>query len=486
MNKIKEIINNRKFVVVVIALLMMVTLITGTYAWFTWSNNSSENTSLTMTIGRLADVTFTSGNDINTGLTPVFNYTDGESTTFSIDNRDTSGTTINYVVKLNVTSLPVISDDNESIEALKSLKYVLLKGEEVVAENSLSGVSNGDSIDIYTGSMSTSGTQEFTFYIYIDGNMENPSSMMNTTFVGELMVEASAKVETFVDYLTNLYMSASPAQATVANNEIYYYYAPSVNMMNDGMNASYEWEDGANTGNIRYYGSAPANYIDIGDRDSSGNVIPWRIIGVFKNMKLADDSTDTLVKVIRDESIGNMAWDDDLNDWNNATLKTYLNEGEYYTGLSQNIKDKIARVEWNLGGYNDIIYSNDIYGYERGELKSDDSFKTVWEGNIALMYPSDYGYAADLTKCSQFLYKYNTDTTNCTGTDWMYYDDIFEWFLTPNSSNSDGAWDVYNGSVGEYTVVDFGIGVRPVLYLNSDLVRVSGDGKTVESAYVVR
>lgn len=264
MKNIKEILNNRKFVIVIILLLIVITLVTGTYAWLSWANADEEDTSLTLTIGKLADVTFTSGNDINTGLTPVFNYSDGESTTFAINNRDTSGTTVNYVVKLNVTSLPVISDENESIEALKSLKYVLLKGEEVVAENSLSGVSNGDSIEIYTGSMSTSGTESFTFYIYIDGNMENPSSMMNTTFVGELMVEAE-EGELFVDFLTNKYLNANPTQTTVANNGIYYYYAPSVNMMNDGMNASHEWEDGANTGNIRYYGATPNNYIDIGD-----------------------------------------------------------------------------------------------------------------------------------------------------------------------------------------------------------------------------
>ena len=35
----------------------------GTYAWFTWK--SSSNTNVTLSIGNLADVTFTSGPDIN-------------------------------------------------------------------------------------------------------------------------------------------------------------------------------------------------------------------------------------------------------------------------------------------------------------------------------------------------------------------------------------------------------------------------------------
>ena len=44
----------------------------GTYAWFNWI--SPSNTSVTLSIGNLADVTFTSGPDINiTNLAPVYN-----------------------------------------------------------------------------------------------------------------------------------------------------------------------------------------------------------------------------------------------------------------------------------------------------------------------------------------------------------------------------------------------------------------------------
>lgn len=61
----------------VILLLMSLVGSLGTYAWFTWK--STSNTSLTMTIGKLADVIFTSGNNISTStLSPVYNYTDGE------------------------------------------------------------------------------------------------------------------------------------------------------------------------------------------------------------------------------------------------------------------------------------------------------------------------------------------------------------------------------------------------------------------------
>ena len=112
----EKIIHSRLFVIILIVILIFMVIITGTYAWFTW--NSTENTELTMTIGKLADVTFTSGNDINTGLTPVYNYYDGEKTTFSINNRNNSGDMAIYKINFNITS---ISNKNPTVNTYTSI-----------------------------------------------------------------------------------------------------------------------------------------------------------------------------------------------------------------------------------------------------------------------------------------------------------------------------------------------------------------------------
>lgn len=170
----------KKYMIIGIFILMIALVgSVGTYAWFTWK--STSNTSLTMSIGKLADVIFTSGNDISTStLAPVFNYTDGELTTFSINNRDTSGTIINYGVKLNITS---IATELKST----SLKYVLLKNNIKVKEGDFSTISTG-STTIYSDSISTSGITNYKFYLYIDGNIENNTSMINKTLSGTLTV----------------------------------------------------------------------------------------------------------------------------------------------------------------------------------------------------------------------------------------------------------------------------------------------------------
>ena len=178
-NKINKFIHSKYLLISLIVLLVLLVIATGTYAWFTW--RSTSNTSLTMNIGKLADVTFNSGNDISTStLAPVYNYTDGEKTTFSINNKDTTGTIVDYAVKLNITSIATELKNT-------SLKYVLLKNNTIVQEGDFSTISTG-STTIYSDSISTSGITNYKFYLYIDGNIENNTSMINKTLSGTLTV----------------------------------------------------------------------------------------------------------------------------------------------------------------------------------------------------------------------------------------------------------------------------------------------------------
>ena len=89
----------------------------------------------------------------------------------------------------------------------------------------------------------------------------------------------------------------------------------------------------------RYIGADPDNYIQFNNE-------LWRIIGIF----------DGQLKIIRNESFGEMQWDDEdeqnpygENDWSTASLQTYLN-GDYYNNISSNDQSKIANYTWKLGG----------------------------------------------------------------------------------------------------------------------------------------
>ena len=245
-------------------------------------------------------------------------------------------------------------------------------------------------------------------------------------------------------------------------------------------------------------------------------------INVFKNIEKSDGTTEDLVKIIRDESIGNYSWDYTSsgsydNNWNDATLNTMLN-GAYYnstttsyynnsttatqvdftsTGLSAEAQSKVENVLWNLGGistsssasnYYLNLYSEGYYKWERETIVYSGR-PTEWVGKIGLMYPSDYGYATDLGSCSQTLYNYGSSTSSyaCRTNDWLYESSLNQWTLSPNSNNANLVFVVSSlGRVYYYFAYGSSNGVRPVLYLKSDAAIV-GEGTTSEGInyYVV-
>ena len=320
------------------------------------------------------------------------------------------------------------------------------------------------------------------------------------------MVPQSELKPTLASVITNLYISST--KTPVTNNSITYQYDTKNNLMQD------------TAGNIRYYGASPNNYVYFNcDSYPSTNCELWRIIGVF----------DGKIKLMRNETIGEYSWDtsassvnsgNGVNEWSQADLMKLLNPGHesesvggslYYdskSGLCYRItvnktiicdftkngikndvtRNMIAETTWNLGGWNSSdIFSNVMYEKERGATTVSNSSDgitraTTWTGKIALPYPSDYGFATDLSKCSQTLSNYysSTDSYACRSNDWMYSifkTNTFNWLLTPLSGNANNAFNVYSaGYVNKNTSVYGANGVAPVLYLGSDQDIVAGDG----------
>ena len=495
----------KKYMIVgIIVLLISLVGSIGTYAWFTWS--STNNTSLTMSIGELADVSFSSDNDISTNtLAPVFNYTDGERTTFTIRNK--SDSELKYKVLLNITSID---------EELKSsnLKYKLLNGNNVLVEGDFSNITSNSSITLYESTL-TKGNISFIFYLYIDGNEENDLNMMDKNITGNITIEANAGTN-LAEHITKLYTNATKTPKTV--NSVTYNLAPSEFLMNDRLGSM---STGIDAGNIRYYGANPNNYIyfncDDYSNQTSSTCELWRIIGVFEGK----------VKIMRGSQIGTYSWDNKntntgaetnsgKNDWSTARLMKLLNPSDYYTidsndngngqslywnrksgtcfagqnnatktcdftstGIKNDItRNMISESMWYLRGWNSSsVFSDQIYEYERttGSVYNETTRDKSWTGKIALAYPSDYGYAADFGKCQVELSIYNDST--CTSNNWMKTIITNNggnpgWLLTSHSGYSYYAWLVYSsGNVRDYNYTGTydAYGAAPVLYLNSNI-----------------
>ena len=222
----------------------------------------------------------------------------------------------------------------------------------------------------------------------------------------------------------------------------------------------------------RYRGASPKNYV-------SFNGETWRIIGVFPT----DDGTGKIenrIKLIKDQSIGNKYWDtSDLNNWARpARLNTELN-GIY--GLTSEARSMIGDAKYYLGGYNDIlqIQKDVMYQYERkinGSAYYYGSNPNSWVGKIALMYASDYGYAAS-DECTQTLYNY-TNTT-CKNNNWLHNNDN-QWLLPQRAGEKSTVSFVYSTGQVHYSNVSGKYSVKPVLYLKPDVKIIVGHGTSTD------
>ena len=231
----------------------------------------------------------------------------------------------------------------------------------------------------------------------------------------------------------------------------------------------------------RYRGGNVNNYVTFNNET-------WRIIGIIPTEDTSGNVENRL-KIIKDTSIGNKKWNEtESNNWVTGTLNTYLNN-DYYNTLTTDAKNMIGAAKYYLGGYKDSKMTSDVmWQYER---KNEANRTEYYYGTnpimqndvnkkIALMYASDYGYAAS-KECTSNLFDYSA---NCITTNNWLDKSANTWLLPQYSDVSYNAFYVrsagyvYNSS----SVNDGEFAVRPVLSLSSN-VKISGGNGTTSSPY---
>ena len=258
-----------------------------------------------------------------------------------------------------------------------------------------------------------------------------------------------------------------------------------------------------NENGYRYEGKNPNNYVWFNNEY-------WRIIGVFDSSSHGQ-SGKNLVKIIRADVLDGLAWHKSYtNDWTAASLNKLLN-GAYYNaqdgtssgycygysttatancdytkkGIQADYRGMIANVTWYLGGYSsNSATAESFYGYERGTTVYSGR-PTSTTGYIGLMYPSDYGYSVLSSSCARTTNLDSYNSSACAGQSWLYGKGT-EWTLTPNSSTSSTMFPASSyGSVGSGNLrVNWGNGVRPVLYLDASVYKIDGEG-TLDKPYII-
>ena len=98
------------------------------------------------------------------------------------------------------------------------------------------------------------------------------------------------------------------------------------------------------------------------------------------------------------------------------------------------------------------------------------------------MYPSDYGYSALASSCARTTNVSSYRSNNCSGSSWLYGKGI-EWTITPGGTANYVYYIDNYGFVDRYYAI-YGNGIRPVVYLDSTVYKVSGTG-SIDSPYII-
>ena len=492
MKKIKD--KSKMYMILGISFLVLAVL-GSTYAYYKYVI-ATINVD-TITRGLDYYINYTKGTNITSAaLNPGSDYTSGNNLSVTLYKKNNTYTIYGHIY-LDISNI------SANLSNSGALKYAVLEGTTKIADGELTGTSSGNSVPLAVNiPLKTTSTN-----LWLDENAEDYMYAENTSISAIIRCEASMKP-----------ISANPYGTT--GEYFYKIYSPNTKVINNGITYNYDTTNSLMQdvgGNLRYYGASPNNYIYFNCSDysnqSSSTCETWRIIGVF----------DGKLKLIRGSQIGSYSWDNKntstgaednygKNDWTEARLMKILNpgyeseatggslyynakSGNCYTGqnnatttcdfTSTGIKNAETRSmildnTYSLLGWDDSsVYSNQMYEYERSTGSVYTGRPTSWIGKIALAYPSDYGYAADLGKCTKTLFYYRDST--CTSNNWMKsMMTSSNWLLTPFSGDPVIVWNIRStGYVYHYDNYPYvASGVTPVLYLGSELSIKTGTGSS--------
>ena len=515
---------SKKLTIITIATVIILVIIFAgvTYAFFTANNPEGSTAEIISKTGRML-ITYNDGTD---NIIPVTNIQPSNAIlvnkTFTLTGSNTTvgmsegdGLPMPYKVGVKYTSTfsdgmlhYYIKEVKRQANSNVTANYVIkpetgkteddYKNQTVPGNDTYTGYTHGTFkngkkyTEMVTGKFPASlNDQTITFNLIIQfpDNNENQDSEKGKTFNGKIVINHELTIS---EYIADLDLTKNGLEVEKTKDE-----------------------------NLRYVGANPKNYLKFNNDET------WRIIGVFNNIttidELGKETKESLVKIVRNDSLGDYSWDSSestinngwgVNEWRQADLMTELNtdyinpnptssttlwfnwennakNGTY--NYNNNIRslsiDKVATVRWNTSGAENGASALDSYNQERSTtLISTPSDKVprnnTWEGKIALIYPSDYGYASTDTACRDNMSSKTNNVYNCKNENWLF-NSAYQWTLSPISGYADYVFQVYSGGLVVVSCANRANDVRPALFLKSDVVIAGGTGESIENAYTL-
>ena len=170
---------NKYKLYMIIGISSLVLSIGTTFAYYIWKSSTNAIVNLNICT---PTITFAGGSTINgVDMIPVLTKEDGTIKEIEVKKNSTCNRDVTMNLYLELTTFPT-----ELAES--SFVYELYKNSETmaIASGNFSNKKEGDTITLLSNQILNTSKDTYTLYIYIDGNVDNPSTMAGKNFLFKL------------------------------------------------------------------------------------------------------------------------------------------------------------------------------------------------------------------------------------------------------------------------------------------------------------
>ena len=371
-----------------------------------------------------------------------------------------------------------------NIDGLTYGTYNGVAGFDVTTANGVFAVASDYAITSSSSTTATEQTWNFTL-TYLNQSYDQSANYGNSMTTEVSMMKEKLD-NSLASYIKNLY-------TVDGENGLYYHDAGLAN--------------GAEDNSYRYSGANPNNYVCFGsDETTCPTDNLYRIIGVFdEQIKLIkyDYANSNLLGTngdytsweydsiwgpsryykgfLNQSTLYTYTWNNNtkVNIWSQSELNTINLNTNYWNYLNPTWQNLIAETTWYLGAM--ASSDNTAKAFYAGERNNAGygSNPTTYTDEIGLMYPSDYGYAANPDAWATNLSSY--DDSTITSNNWMYMG-LKELTISSCLDDTDTVFGLSDPGGLFLSVVGDGVSsvIRPVFYLKSNVAYISGSGTQLD------
>ena len=170
---------NKYKLYMILGIIVLVLSVGSSFAYYIWKSTSNALVNLNVCT---PTITFAGGSTINgVDMIPVLTKEEGTIKDIEVKKNSTCNRDVTMNLYLELTTFPT-----ELAES--SFVYELYKNSETmaIASGNFSNKKEGDTITLLSNQILNTSKDTYTLYIYIDGNVDNPSTMAGKNFLFKL------------------------------------------------------------------------------------------------------------------------------------------------------------------------------------------------------------------------------------------------------------------------------------------------------------